>query len=361
MNKQERKEQISRFLKNELETGAIPGVALALATDKEILFRESFGYAQLEPFENKMTRETIFDLASLTKVIATTTAIMQLIETGRINLWDYLGKYYYNLSNDKKEITVFHLLTHTSGLQAIVRLWEQGYTYEEKIKYILDKPLQVGVGEKVIYSDLNFILLGDLICRVTGQRLDEYVVQHIFEPIGMAMTTFNPLRNLLFTSAKDYAATELCAWRGRVVAGEVHDENAYAFGGVSGHAGLFSTIDDLCIFLQMLLNDGVYNDVKVLSHRAVKLMRRDWTSNLGAHRGLGWDLAKNSHSSGGVLFTSSAFGHTGFTGTSLWVDPELKLGVALLTNRVHPTRENARIISLRPRLHNLITALYCDD
>ncbi|MDI3547801.1 MAG: hypothetical protein PWR10_1453 [Halanaerobiales bacterium] len=358
MLKQDSKGEIARFIQHELEEGTFPGAVLGVVNENEILYQESFGYAQLEPVKNRMKRESIFDLASLTKVVATTTAIMQMIEMGQINLWDYLKRYYPEFPGDKEEITIFHLLTHTSGFQAIISLWDQGFSYEEKIKHILDRPLEAKVGEKVIYSDLNFILLGDLIWRVTGQRLDEYVSQHIFQPLRMTMTTFNPLENLPSTDKRDYAATEMCEWRGRVMIGEVHDENAYSFNGVSGHAGLFSTIDDLCIFLQMLLNGGVYNGIKVLSPRSIKLMSRDWTFILVNHRGLGWNLIKNPHSSGGVLFSSAAFGHTGFTGTSLWVDPELKLGVALLTNRVHPTRENTKIISLRPRLHNLIVSTF---
>ena len=143
--------------------------------------------------------------------------------------------------------------------------------------------------------------------------------------------------------------------------GEVHDENAFSFDGVSGHAGLFSTIDDLGKFTQMLLNSGIYKGVRILSSNSVKLMAKDWTHNLNSHRGLGWDLIGNPHSSGGVLFSESAFGHTGFTGTSIWVDPKSKIGVALLTNRVHPTRENRKIISFRPLLHNLVVRLFCNS
>jgi len=361
MIKQEREEQIDQFIQQELEKGTFPGVVLAVVNDKKVLYKKSFGYAQLEPDQIKMKEDTIFDLASLTKVIVTTTVIMQLIERGKINLWDYIKHFYPEFPDEKKEISIFHLLTHTSGFPAIIRLWDQGLSYKEKIKHVLESPLEVKTGGKVIYSDLNFILLGDLIWRVTGKRLDEYAEQHIFQPLGMKMTVFNPLKNLSCTKSKDYAATEMCGWRDRMMIGEVHDENAVSFDGVSGHAGLFSVIDDLVKFLQMLLNDGKYKGVKILSFKSVELMRKDWTSNLGNHRGLGWDLIKNPHSSGGVFFSEAAFGHTGFTGTSLWIDPELKIGVALLTNRVHPTRENRKIISFRPLLHNLVVRLFCNS
>jgi len=358
MVERDRKDKVTQFVQQEFEKGVFPGAVLAVVDDKGVLYQQSFGYSQLEPVKNMMKKETIFDLASLTKVVATTIAIMQLIEKGQINLWDYIKPYYPDLPKDKEEITIFNLLSHTSAFQAIVCLWNQGFTYEEKIRYILNLPLETRVGEKVIYSDINFILLGDLIWQITGQRLDEYATQHIFCPLRMSMTVFNPLKNLPFTNKKDYAATEKCKWRDRVIVGEVHDENAYSFNGISGHAGLFSTVNDMCIFLQMLLNRGVYRNIRVLSSQSVRLMIKDWTYNLTSHRGLGWDLIGNPHSSGGVFFSEAAFGHTGFTGTSIWVDPKLKIGVALLTNRVHPTRENTKIISFRPRLHNLIVSIF---
>ena len=143
-----------------------------------------------------------------------------------------------------------------------------------------------------------------------------------------------------------------------MIIGEVHDENCYSLAGVTGHAGLFSTIDDLAIFMEMLLNDGIYRGVRIFSPRTIQVMSRPWTKGMNQNRGLGWDLRDNFRSSGGVLMSEKAYGHTGFTGTSFWVDPELKLGVIFLTNRVHPSRENKQIISLRPRLHNLITTIY---
>jgi len=362
MVEQDKKEKIARFIQYGLKKGVFPGAVLILVNDKRVLYQESFGYSQLEPVKNRMKKDTIFDIASLTKVVATTTAIMQLIEMGQINLWDSLKHYYPELpSGQKEEITIFHLLTHTSGFPAIIRLWNQGLNYEEKIKRVLNNPLEDKVGGKVIYSDLNFILLGGLIWRVTEQRLDKYASQYIFQPLGMAMTAFNPLKSLPYTEKSDYAATERCEWRGRVMIGEVHDENAFSFDGVSGHAGLFSTIDDLGKFMQMLLNNGIYKGVRVLSSSSVKLMAKDWTYNLDSHRGLGWDLIGNPHSSGGVFFSETAFGHTGFTGTSIWVDTKLKIGVALLTNRVHPIRENKQIIAFRPLLHNLVVNLFCNS
>lgn len=350
---------ISLLLERELEDGTFPGAVLGIVNKNDILFVDSIGYSQLEPEKRKMNREIIFDLASLTKVLATTTAVLKLIEEGRINLWDNIKKYFPESPADKEKITIYHLMTHSSGFRAIVELWGKGFSYDEKIKYILELELEVETGSKVIYSDPNFILLGELIRRVTGVPLDEYVEENIFKPLGMSKTVYNPL-NKLYVSKENFAATEWCDWRERMLVGEVHDENAYSCNGVSGHAGLFSNIDDLTVFVRMILNDGEYRGVRILSPQSVRVMRRDWTEKLNNHRGLGWDLINNPYSSGGILFSPHTFGHTGFTGTSIWIDPELEVGVIFLTNRVHPSRENTKIISLRPRLHNLIVATIKD-
>lgn len=353
--KSENKALIDNFMDQAVNEGIFPGAVLGIVNQNEVIYQNAFGYRQIEPEKKEMNLQTIFDLASLTKVVAATTAVMQLIEKGKINLWDYLGYYYPELPDDKQEITIYHLLTHSSGFQAIVRLWEQEWSYEEKIQYILKLDLENKIGSKVVYSDPNFILLGDIIKRVTGDKLDVYAKEHIFEPLGMKTATFNPLKNL--SENDNLAATEFCTWRGRMLVGEVHDENTAEFAGISGHAGMFSTLNDLCIFLNMLLSEGIYKGIRILSSRAVKVMRTDWTPNLDGHRGLGWDLINNRRSSGGVLLSPETFGHTGFTGTSLWIDPVFKLGVILLTNRVHPTRQNQKIIAFRPRLHNLIASI----
>ncbi len=347
--------KIRLLLDKELEEGTFPGAVLGIVNRYDILFVDSTGFSRFEPEKIKIIRETMFDLASLTKVVATTTALIKLIEEGQINLWDGIKNFFPEAPSDKEQITLYHLMTHSSGIQASVKLWEKGFSHDDKIEYILKLPLEEDTGRKVIYSDPNFILLGELVRRVTHLPLDQYVEEEIFKPLGMNKTVFNPLKKLELDE-NDFAATERCGWRKRMIAGEVHDENAYSLNGVSGHAGLFSTIDDLLIFVQMLLNQGENSGVKVFSPPAVEIMRRDWTADLNIHRGLGWDLIKNPYSSGGVLFSPHAFGHTGFTGTSIWVDPELGIGVVFLTNRVHPTRENTRIISLRPRLHNLIVS-----
>ena len=315
-------ENVENLIEKEIQKGGFPGAVVGVFNSKEVLYQDSFGFAQLKPHKRVMTRETIFDLASLTKVTATTISIMHLIENGKLNLYDYISSYFPEATNDKRDITVFHLLTHTSGFQAIIQLWNEVMPYQEKIKYILSLPLQYEVGKKVIYSDPNYILLGELIKRVSGLSLDEYARKNIFRPLNMESTDFNPLDNI--TADKDrYAATEICKWRDECVVGEVHDKNSYYNGGVCGHAGLFSTINDLIIFCQMILKSPLRE--QILSPYTIDLMTKNWTEELNNNRGLGWDLIGNFRSSGGIYFSQRAFGHTGFTGTSIWLDPELEL------------------------------------
>jgi len=346
---------VEELIKEELGKSTFPGAVLGIVRDDKILYQKAFGFAQLKEEKRKMKKDTVFGLASLTKVVATTSSIMKLIEEGKINLWDYLYEYFPELTGDKRNITIYHLLTHTSGYQAIIQLWDNVKSYEEKIKYILSLPLQNKVGEIVNYSDPNFILLGELIRRVTNKDLDGYTQEKIFSPLKMNKTGFKPLENLKI-SKKEIAATEYCNWRERMITGEVHDKNAYYLGGVSGHAGLFSDINDLSQFVRMLLNYGTLDKEKIYSELTIKTMISNWTESKNENRALGWDLRDNFRSSGGILLSDQAFGHTGFTGTSIWIDPVLNIGIIFLTNRVHPSRDNVQIISLRPRLHNLIVS-----
>jgi CubicO group peptidase (beta-lactamase class C family) len=351
--------KVDQLLETELKAGTFPGAVLGIMNSKKMLYKKAFGLAQKVPADSKreMKLDTIFGLASLTKVIVTTSSIMKLIEMGKINSYDYLKDYFPELPEAKEEITIYHLLTHSSGFQAIVKLWDKDLDYQQKIKYILDLPLENEIGKVVNYSDPNFILLGELIQRVSGQDLNEFSQNQIFKPLNMQNTAYKPLVNLEGINKNKIAATEYCSFRDRMIVGEVHDENCYVLDEISGHAGLFSNLNDLSKFVKMLLNKGSYNGKKILTKLTVKTMIKNWTEDLNQNRALGWDLINNFRSSAGILLSDKAFGHTGFTGTSIWVDPELKLGVIFLTNRVHPSRDNVDIISLRPRLHNLIAAV----
>ncbi|RLG50842.1 MAG: hypothetical protein DRO00_08110 [Thermoproteota archaeon] len=327
---------------------AFPGAVYLIARKGVIVAHEAFGHAVKTPFTREMTKETIFDMASLTKVMATATSIMTLVERGALTLKEKVVDYFPEAKWRYKEVTLWHLITHTSGLPPFKPVHKLGR--EGIIKAILDSEQLCEPGKRVIYSDLGYILLGEIVKEVSGKPLDVYSRENIFLPLGMEDTMFNPPEHL----KERIAATELCKWRGRVLIGEVHDERAYALGGVAGHAGLFSKALDAAIFAQMFLNLGKYDHVRVLSPLTVKKMTKNHTKGLGARRGLGWLINSRGVASSGDLLSTKAYGHTGFTGTSVWVDPKLKLLVVLLTNRVHPTRENEMILRFRPLFHNAV-------
>jgi len=310
-----------------------------------------------------MTPATIFDLASLTKPVATTTAAMRLVDRSALRLEDEVGRYIPEFSGGEKDrVTIRHLLNHSSGLRA----WQP--LYKEVIgsaqirsgrlraadgkKRVLDRILRNRLvytpGSKSIYSDLGFILLGEIIERVSGISLDRFCRNEIFGPLRMRKTFFPSVGP---DRAGPYASTERIDWRGRIVVGEVHDNNAYVMGGVSGHAGLFSTAADLDRFGRAML-EARRGESPLFSRKTVEtfISRQDTP---GSSWALGWDTPSKP-SSAGRYFSSHSFGHLGYTGTSLWIDPEDDLVVVLLTNRVHPTSRNVKIRKFRPLIHDLI-------
>jgi uncharacterized protein YbbC (DUF1343 family)/CubicO group peptidase (beta-lactamase class C family) len=289
-----------------------------------------------------MTVDTIFDLASLTKPVATTTAMMRLMEQGRIRLNDTVASFIPGFERyGKRDITIRHLLTHVSGLRPDVDLdpWEG---YDTAIELAKDEVPTSAPGERFVYSDINFFLLGDIVSRVSGQPLDRYTRREIFEPLGMIDTEFNPAA----AKRSRIAPTERCDVKAPwpchtpdapVLRGVVHDPTARRMGGVAGHAGLFGTAHDLSRFARALLNGGALGTTRVLSPASVEKMTSPATpAGLTAVRGLGWDIDSSFSSNRGELFPIGSFGHTGFTGTSLWIDPVSKLYVIFLSNRVHP-------------------------
>lgn len=356
------RETITEFLESHVDEGTFPGAAVSVVTDAGQIYRAAVGDAQTVPVTRELTADTVFDLASLTKAVATTTSVLQLIDRGELGLRDPIREFYPEIpaGDEKREITVRHLLTHTSGLPAWLPLWREVDDPADAVEHVLrEVPLDYEPGSQMGYSDLGFVLLGDLVERVSGAPLDEYATANVFEPLGMASTAFEPSENL--PADREYAATEDSAYHGGVVVGEVHDENASFLGGVSGHAGLFSTVDDLSTFAAAVLGDGETDGERVLSKRAVRTMTRPWTPDLDADRGLGWDRRELfGETERGAPHDRNAFGHTGFTGTSLWFSPRLDLAVVALTNRVHPTRENYAISSFRPEFHELIASLAAD-
>lgn len=320
---------------------AAPGASLAVARYGRLIALRGYGRTNWAPNAPSVDADTRYDLASLTKVIATTTAAMILEDEGRLDIGRTVRSYLPELNApDKAGITVRMLLTHRGGLEAFAPLWKEFNGRAQYREQINRRPLKSAPGTETVYSDWDFILTQLVIERITGQTLDAFTAARVFSPLGMTKTGFNPDT----MQRVDIAPTEFDSTRGGLLWGKVHDENAAAMGGVAGHAGLFSSARDLAVFAQMLMNGGSYNGVRIVKPATVAR----WTARQGpeSSRALGWDTpAENS--SAGRYFSPRSFGHTGFTGTSIWLDPERGLFVVLLTNRVNPTRANTRHVQLR--------------
>jgi uncharacterized protein YbbC (DUF1343 family)/CubicO group peptidase (beta-lactamase class C family) len=303
-----------------------------------------------------MATSIIFDLASLTKVVATTTATMQLAEQGKIRLEQPVADYWPEFAaNGKDEITVREIMTHFSGLRPDLDLKPEWSGYDTAMKMIVAESPIAPPGTRFIYSDINYETLGELVRRVSGESLDVYCARHIFQRLGMHDTMFRPparlQRRIAPTQHKNGTT-------GKILCGEVHDPTAYNMGGVAGHAGLFSTATDLSAFAQMLLSHGTWHGARILSPSSVDKMTTPQTPfGKMAVRGLGWDIDSPFSSNRGDLFPVGSFGHTGFTGTSLWIDPFSQTYVILLTNSVHPVGEG-NVVALRAEVSNVVAAAY---
>ncbi len=343
--------EVDRVLDRFLEEGAFPGGVLAVGHRGALVHLRPFGRLSYDPDATAVSAGTIYDLASLTKVIATTTMAMILADEGRLDLdspvQDFLPLF---TGEGKEKVTVRHLLTHSSGVDWWAPLYEELKGQGAYVERIQAMDLVYETGSQVKYSDLGLILLGEILERVAGEPLDAFVRRRVFEPLGMHDTLFRPGSSLL----DRIAPTENDPWRGRMVRGEVHDENAFALGGVAPHAGLFSTAGDLARFAQMIVNGGVFEHHRLFSRATTQAFTTRAGVVPGSDRALGWDTKSLEKSSAGTLFSPNSFGHTGFTGTSIWIDPERELFVILLTNRVHPTRENKLIRQVRPAVADAV-------
>lgn len=348
-------DSVRQMLQQAVRDSVFPGAVVLIARQGKIVMHEAFGNLGYGEYARPVPLHAIYDLASVSKVVAMTTACMLLYESGKLDLDEKVQRYLPDFTGkDKEKITVRHLLTHCAGLVAF-RLYYRDYkTAEEIIDVILHEELEYPTATKTVYSDLGAILLGKMVERVSGKTLEVFCRDEIFAPLKMGKTFFNPPAELL----PRIAPTEFDTWtegrKGTFSHGVVHDENAYRLGGVSGHAGLFSSARDLAVFLQMLLNGGSYGETQLLSSKTIELFTARQNLVEGSSRALGWDTADGSNSAG-KLMSGKAFGHTGYTGTSVWADPQSGLLVVLLSNRVHPTRENRRILSFRPKLHEAVT------
>ncbi|MDN3354087.1 serine hydrolase domain-containing protein [Actinomadura sp. DC4] len=292
--------------------------------------------------------DTLWDLASLTKPIAGL-AVMALVESGELTLDETVAAHLPEYAGtDKASITVFELLTHTSGLPGQETLWRRHGTRDELLAALVRVPLRFAPGAAVEYNSLGFVVLGMIAERVAGVSLATLVAERVTGPAGMARTRFL----LPEADRRRAAATEDCPWRGRIVQGTVHDETAEVLGDAAAHAGLFGSLDDLAALGETLCRGGAGRQGRVLGERTLAVMTEPRTGHLALRRSLAWQGRDPHHSSSGDLMSPAAYGHTGFTGTSIWVDPLLDVFVVLLTNRVHPRRDSDAITRLRPRFGN---------
>ncbi len=350
-------DSLEMYLKSAIRDSAFPGCAISVGLRGKMVFQEGFGYVTYDPWFARVKTNTIFDLASLTKVIATTTLAMILFEQGQLPLdrkvVDILPEFH---GNNKDMVTVRHLLTHTHGLVG----WKQFYINlrgkERIVQEICRTDLNSPPGRQYVYSDLGMILLQRIIETITHKSLDLLVKEYITGPLRMNRTFYNPDTSWF----GEIAPTEFCKWRQVLVWGFVHDENAYAMGGVSGHAGLFSTIEDLSVFCQMYLNGGIFDGQRILQSETIDLFIQKQNIVEGSTRALGWDTRSEENSMAGDYMSMRAYGHSGFTGTTIWIDPEHEVFVVFLTNRVYPMRNNLKIRTVRPKVHNYVMKAVLD-
>lgn len=339
---------LDTMLQNAVRQGLISGAVVLVGNQNGTLYTHAAGRAGFEPASRQLTVGTVFDIASLTKVFATTPAVIRLMDQGSLSLLDPLSRWFPEFEG--KEITVLHLLTHTSGLHD--GMLDPSSPLESAISRAAsqssDKP-----GTRFMYADINFILLGNLVRRISAFGLDDYCQEAFYQPLGMAHTGFNP-------SANGNTAATL-GGRNGVLKGVVQDPNARLLGGVAGHAGLFSTAEDLGRFSRMLLNGGVLDGQRVLSARAVAQMTAPYFFKNGKIvRGLGWDRESPFSAPKGALFSDVSYGHTGYSGTSVWIDPEANLYVILLTTRLD-YRNRRSFNRLRSDISTLAAALFAGN
>ena len=333
---------IDTLLRSAIKQGMLPGAVVLVGQHDQIHYKKAFGNRAVTPSIEPMTVDTVFDLGSLTKVVATTPSMMRLAEQGRIRLEAFVSDYIPDFNyNGKSDIKVHHLLTHMSGLRPGLDLADPWEGYDKAIFLATNELPVAKPGERIIYSDVNFLLLGEIVRRVSGMSLDQFAFANLYGPLGMLDTGFNPpaeLRGRIAPTTRCEAHLMPCGGpNGAIIRGVVHDPTARRMGGLAGHAGLFSTADDLAVFCQMLLNGGIYSKKRILSPLTVETMTTPWTPpDEPSVRGLGWDLNTIDVTVVNTFQNRHPFGHTGFTGTLIWLDPASGLYVVFLSNRLHP-------------------------
>jgi len=348
---------VDRLMRKALEDGVFPGGVLLVSKEDQIVFFEDYGYADIFS-GTRMTRETIFDLASITKTLATTPAVMRLVQQNKLNIETRIGEILSEFTSDEKgNIRIRELLTHTSGLIDWRPYYPDVYSHPPEERkaalrsLLLKEALTDLPGKKMLYSDLGFMILEWIVESLSRKTLDNFVREEIYDPLG--------LDNLFFTDTSrekagsgNFAATENCPWRKMVLQGLVHDDNAYSVGGVCGHAGLFGTAEAVRLLVSELLNTYYGHSSKGIFRQDIVSLFFKRQENAG--RALGFDCPPGKDGSCGQYFSEETIGHLGFTGTSFWADTMRFATVILLTNRVHPSRENIKIRAFRPMLHDAV-------
>ena len=368
------------MLEEAVRDGTFPGAVVLVRREGEVVYRKAHGYRSLEPECTPLSEDTVFDLASLTKPLATTVALMRFVAEKKVRLDDRISRFFPNFGTcGKTATTIRQLLSHSSGLpawrpyceelrtqkQKIVRLATLGSQSARDFVYaqIQREKAEYEPGSRALYSDLGFMLLGALIEDMSGLSLDQYCWNKIYRPLGMQAIGFINLETLrqkkYETATEMIAPTERCPWRERVLCGEVHDDNAYAMGGVAGHAGLFAPIDEVDRLVSTLVECHAGRHPFL----PAAVVRDFWSVNTAVPNSTwacGWDTPSPRGSSAGEFFSPRSIGHLGFTGTSVWIDLERKIHIIMLSNRVHPHRENAKITAFRPILHNVVMKMLLD-
>jgi CubicO group peptidase (beta-lactamase class C family) len=343
--------EVEQLMIEAISDSVFPGAALIAGTDSKILYSRGFGNFTYDKNSPKVTTKSIFDLASVSKVVGTTSAAMILVDQNKMSLDDKVIKYLPEFNNKGKDkVTIRNLLLHNSGLAPFKKYYDEFTTADEVINDIMNLPLDNPPGEKYVYSDLGMITLQKIIENISGKSLDVFLQDNLFSSLEMNQTMYNPSNKI----KNQCVPTELDDfWRMRLLQGEVHDERAYMLNGVAGHAGLFSNVEDLSKFAMMMLNYGEYKGEQIISYEIID----EWTTKQTeqSDRAFGWDTKSiEGYSSAGKYFSNNSFGHTGYTGTSIWIDRENDIFVILLSNRVHPTRTNKKISKFRPIIHDVI-------
>jgi len=350
--------EIDQVVQHHIDLGNLPGAVVLIGHHDAVVFEKAYGNRSVEPEIEAMTPETVFDLASLTKVLATAPSVMLLVQKGRLKLDDPVSKYLPAFGQaGKKKVTLRQLLVHYSGLPADLRQTRRRrITSKNALSRIYQARLVAPPGQRFIYSDLGFVVLGKVVEKVTGQSLARFAQENIFSPLEMASTGFLPHPEAIANIAPTERLKE-----GGMLRGYVHDPLASKLGGIAGDAGLFSTARDLARFCQMFLQRGSLNGVEVFRSDTVALMTSpqspDGKPNI---RGFGWDIQSTYSSVKGSFFSAMSYGHTGYTGTSLWIDPETQTFLIILTNRVHPDGKG-NVKDLRTELANIVGRRFQPD